>query len=184
MMLFVGLGNPGSEYEKTRHNVGFMIIDEIVKSLAAPTFVNKFDSEFSKIKDLYFLKPQTYMNRSGIPTSSCVRFFKIPLENIFVFHDDIDLEFGKIKVKIGGGNGGHNGLKSLDEFIGKNYYRVRIGVGKPEYKNQVASYVLSNFTKLEMELVQELSKAIIHNFNYLLEKRIDLFMNKISLELK
>ena len=150
MFLFVGLGNPGPTYENTRHNIGFRILDRLIEKEGARAISgSKFDGELYRKGELLFLKPLTFMNLSGKSVASIKSFFKIPLANIVVIHDDIDLSFGEIRLKRGGGNGGHNGLKSIDNLIGKDYIRLRIGVGKPEKKSMVANYVLSNFLEDE-----------------------------------
>ena len=156
MKLFVGLGNPGPAYANTRHNIGWRVIDELVERYSASSISkNSFHGELYRSRDLLFLKPLTYMNLSGKSVLPVMNFFKIPIEDIVVIHDDIDLPFGALKYKIGGGNGGHNGLKSIDSSIGKDYLRVRMGVGKPEFKSQVADYVLSNFGKEEEDKISD-----------------------------
>jgi PTH1 family peptidyl-tRNA hydrolase len=151
MYLLVGLGNPGSEYTKNRHNVGFMCVDEVIKSYGFPSEKAKFsgfltEGRVDSVKVCIF-KPLTYMNRSGRAVAETARFFKIPPEHVIVFHDDLDLVPGKIRVKQGGGHGGHNGLRDLDVHLGPLYWRVRIGIGRPLHKEAVSSYVLSNFSK-------------------------------------
>ena len=158
-MLYVGLGNPGSQYSLTRHNVGFMVIDELLKRVQTTKVSSNFLGELYKSEQHFFLKPSTYMNLSGESVVKVVRFYKIPLQEVVVIHDDLDLPFGTLRFKCGGGHGGHNGLKSCDEHITKEYIRVRIGIGKPEHKTEVVSYVLSNFTNQEQE---ELKKLIPH----------------------
>jgi len=150
MTLFVGLGNPGPAYANNRHNIGFRVIDKMVSMTSASNISKKaFEGELYRSKDYLFLKPLTFMNLSGKSVSAVARFFKISVEDIVVIHDDIDLPFGEIRIKRGGGNGGHNGLKSIDAMIGKDYIRIRMGVGKPERKSQVADYVLSDFSSFE-----------------------------------
>lgn len=175
MFLFVGLGNKGAEYLKTRHNIGFIALDALCKTLEInQNSILKFSSEvFSfefKNQKIICAKPQTFMNLSGKAVLELMRFYKIPIENIFVFHDDIDLEFAKIKFKIGRGNGGHNGLKSLDETIGNGYTRIRIGIGRPEFKDDVSNFVLSNFKKDELLEIQAKLKKIFENVQELLNK--------------
>jgi len=166
MTLFVGLGNPGSRYEETRHNIGFKVIDTLVDDLGARNISkNAFQGELYRVANTLFLKPTTFMNLSGKSVETVKQFFKIALEDIIVIHDDIDLPFGAVRFKRGGGHGGHNGLRSLDAHIGKEYIRVRIGVGKPEYKSQVAEYVLHDFSEEEQQkvplLVKHVSKACL-----------------------
>ncbi|WP_457606925.1 aminoacyl-tRNA hydrolase [Nitratifractor sp.] len=155
MTLFVGLGNPGPTYERTRHNIGFRVVDAMVAESGARAIPKKsFHGELYREGDLFLLKPHTYMNHSGKSVAAVMAFFKIPLEDLVVIHDDIDLPFGEIRLKKGGGHGGHNGLRSIDAVLGKEYIRLRIGVGKPPYKSQVADYVLSPFTPEEKERVE------------------------------
>lgn len=153
MYLLVGLGNPGREYAENRHNVGFICLDEIRESYGFPAAKAKFSGLLTEGKvdhhKVYLFKPLTYMNRSGGPVAEAARFFKIPPEHTIVFHDDLDLAPGKVRVKQGGGHGGHNGLRDLDARLGPHYWRVRIGIGRPLHKEGVTSYVLSNFSKLD-----------------------------------
>jgi len=154
-MLIVGLGNPGAEYANTRHNIGFMVIDELLKkfnatSVSSSTFLGecyKFQNSLVSSENHFLLKPMTYMNLSGNSVIKVKNFYK--QESVVVIHDDLDLPFGALRFKNGGGHGGHNGLKSIDANIGREYIRVRMGIGKPEHKGEVASYVLSNFTNEE-----------------------------------
>ncbi len=163
-MLFVGLGNPGKAYENTRHNIGFKVIDQLIDDLGARDISkNSFHGELSRISQTLFLKPTTFMNLSGKSLQVVKHFFKVELADIVVIHDDIDLPFGAVRFKRGGGDGGHNGLKSIDGTIGKEYLRVRVGVGKPAYKSQVADYVLHDFSEEELRkltlLIRHVAKA-------------------------
>jgi peptidyl-tRNA hydrolase, PTH1 family len=145
-MLIVGLGNPGSAYGNTRHNIGFMVIDELIRRTSASNISKaSFEGELFKYKENYFLKPMTFMNLSGKSIFAVKNFYKI--DKVLVIHDDLDLPFGALRFKFGGGHGGHNGLKSTDEAISKEYARVRMGIGKPIHKSEVASYVLAPFSK-------------------------------------
>ncbi len=154
MKLIVGLGNPGPTYASTRHNIGFMVIDKLLKELPYSNITKKsFFGELYKSKDLLFLKPTTYMNLSGKSVQAVANFYKIKSNDILVIHDDLDLPFGALRIKIGGGSGGHNGLKSIDEAIGKEYYRLRLGIGKPEHKGMVVNFVLSPFASEEANLL-------------------------------
>ncbi len=152
MYLIVGLGNPGAKYEKNRHNVGFMVVDRLIDRLS-PTPISKkeFKGELYKSQDILLLKPSTFMNLSGQSVLAVKNFYKIPLEHIIVIHDDLDLPLGALRFKKGGSSGGHNGLKSIDALVGSEYLRVRFGIGRPERKEQVISYVLSDFTPEELE---------------------------------
>lgn len=147
-MLLVGLGNPGPKYIHTRHNIGFMVIDEMIKRYNAQKLSSSsFNGELFKFSNHYLLKPLTFMNLSGESIVAVKNFYKI--EEVVVIHDDLDLPFGAIRFKRGGGHGGHNGLKSTDEKISQDYIRVRMGIGKPQHKGEVASYVLSDFSDIE-----------------------------------
>jgi len=147
MLLIVGLGNPGTEYENTRHNIGFKVIDKLVDDFGArDVSKSSFQGKLFKTSNILFLKPTTFMNLSGNSVQIVKNFYKIELEDILVIHDDIDLPFSALRFKNGGGHGGHNGLRSIDSMIGKEYTRVRMGVDKPSYKSQVADYVLADFS--------------------------------------
>lgn len=154
-ILFVGLGNPGPSYAMNRHNIGFMAVDVIAESYNASPWRSRFQGHLAEAKlvdqRILLCKPLTYMNLSGACVAAAMRFYKIPLEKTYVFHDDLDLEPGRIKIKQGGGTGGHNGLASLDQHIGRDYWRVRIGIGHPGHKSAVTSYVLNNFSNNETE---------------------------------
>lgn len=167
--LIVGLGNPTDKYKNTRHNIGFMAIDEIAEGLQAPSWKQNFGGLFTEIKfcnqRVVLLKPMSYMNNSGVPVQSCASFYKIRPEEILVIHDELDIPLSKIKTKIGGGNGGHNGIKSIESRIGKEFHRLRIGIGRPEHKDQVSDYVLSNFSSVETETVDEIIRGISMDFS-------------------
>lgn len=158
-MLIVGLGNPGPAYAATRHNIGFMVIDELCRRHRVQSVSkSSFEGELFKMGEHFLLKPTTYMNLSGKSVLAVKNFYKI--DDVIVIHDDLDLPFGALRFKVGGGHGGHNGLKSADAAIGQNYTRVRMGIGKPEHKSQVADYVLHPFTPEESQLLSEwISKA-------------------------
>jgi len=152
-MLIVGLGNPGATYAKNRHNIGFMVIDELIRrNNAQKLSSSSFNGELFKFKNHFLLKPLTYMNLSGDSILKVKKFYKI--EEVVVIHDDLDLPFGTLRFKHGGGHGGHNGLKSTDERISREYIRVRLGIGKPEHKGEVSSYVLGDFSKDEREYLE------------------------------
>ncbi|RXJ98886.1 aminoacyl-tRNA hydrolase [Arcobacter sp. CECT 8986] len=157
MSLIVGLGNIGEKYLLTRHNIGFMVIDEMAKNLNT-SIINKATFKADVLKSAYDLlvKPKTYMNLSGDAVIAIKNYYKIDNEDIIVIHDDLDLPFGTVKFKIGGGHGGHNGLKSIDSHIGREYIRVRIGIGKPQNKEDVVNYVLNNFSKEELNRLKDI----------------------------
>lgn len=153
MTLIVGLGNPGQKYLQNRHNIGFLAVDALIDRFKAVCSTKtSFFGDTYKAKDIIFLKPTTFMNLSGKSVSAVANFYKP--EKLIVIHDDLDLNYGAVKIKCGGGNGGHNGLKSIDEYMGKEYIRVRMGIGKPEYKSQVSSHVLSDFNEGEQKSLQ------------------------------
>lgn len=159
MQFIVGLGNPGSTYASTRHNIGFMVIDALNRRLSTQEISKKsFEGELFKTSSHFFLKPQTYMNLSGRSVLAVKQFYKIDMP--IVIHDDLDLPFGAIRFKIGGGHGGHNGLKSIDAAIGKEYIRVRMGIGRPKY-GSVSDYVLGKFTETEMAHLDDWIDRII-----------------------
>ena len=164
MKLIVGLGNPGDEHARNRHNVGFMAVERIAETHRFGPWKNKFqglaaDGEIAGEKVL-LLKPQTYMNESGRSVGEAARFLKVPLGDIVVLYDEIDLAPGKLKAKAGGGNAGHNGLRSISAHLGNDYVRVRIGVGHPGHKDLVAHYVLADFAKAERIWLVPLLDAI------------------------
>ena len=188
MTLFVGLGNPGSQYEETRHNIGFKVIDKLVDDCAINGLPARDISKTSFHGKLYrsasslFLKPTTYMNLSGKSVQPVKHFFKVELEDVIVIHDDIDLPFGAVRFKRGGGHGGHNGLKSLDEHITKEYLRVRIGVGKPEHKSQVADYVLHDFATNEKKSLDKLISHVAEACKLLSSEELNVVKSNYSLK--
>ena len=164
--LFVGLGNPGEQYVETRHNVGFWWIDFIGQNhKLSLKNSKKYFGEFSKHNEdgeVFFLKPSTFMNESGKSVQALAKFYKIEPEEILVIHDELDIQPGTAKLKLGGGHGGHNGLKSIQTSLGSNnFWRLRIGVGHPGDKNKVIGYVLNKPSKIEMQLIQE---SIINSY--------------------
>lgn len=179
MWLVVGLGNPGREYEASRHNVGFMVVDVLARRHRAPSFSSKFKGELAQAsvrgESCALLKPQTFMNLSGQSVQPTMAFFKIALENIIVVHDDLDLELGQIKIKRGGSAGGHNGIKSIDSLIGPNYLRVRGGIGHPRHEGKaVVGHVLGAFKGKDAEeaaiLVENCADAVESLMKDTLEK--------------
>ena len=156
MKLIVGLGNIGAEYEKTRHNIGFIAIDKILENLQyLPINKTSFKGQLFKSQTYLFLKPSTYMNLSGESIKVVKDFYKIDNNDIIVIHDDLDLKLGALRFKKGGGNGGHNGLKSIDSNIGNDYHRIRIGIGRPEEKDKVIDFVLGKFQDEEKQQLQK-----------------------------
>ncbi len=184
MLLFVGLGNPTPNSENNRHNVGFKIIDSINKkfnlSKQKPKFKGLLTTGNIGNKKVYAIKPLTFMNNSGICIRELIEYFKIEPENIIVFHDDLDIEFGKIKAKFGGSSAGHNGIASIDKFIGKDYSRVRIGIGKPKNGIEVADFVLQNFDEDESLKIEKISENINESLSILVEKKLDLFSSTVN----
>ena len=184
MLLFVGLGNPTPDSENNRQNVGFKIIDSINKkfglSKQKPKFKGLLTTGNIRNKKVYAIKPLTFMNNSGICIREVIEYFKINLEDIIVFHDDLDVEFGKIKTKFSGSSAGHNGIASIDKFIGKDYSRVRVGIGKPKNNIEVADYVLQNFDEDEIIRIEKISKNITDSISILIEKKLDLFSSTIK----
>ena len=184
MLLFVGLGNPTSDSENNRHNVGFKIIDQINKKFSLskqkPKFKGLLTTGNIEGEKVYAIKPLTFMNNSGICIRELLEYFKINPEDVIVFHDDLDVEFGKIKAKFGGSSAGHNGIASIDKFIGKDYSRVRIGIGKPKVNIEIADYVLQNFDEDETLGIEKISKNITDSLSILVEKKLDLFSSTVN----
>lgn len=182
---FIGLGNPGAKYSGHRHNVGFMAVDALAREARASAPQQKFSGLLQTAdyqgRKLYFFCPQTFMNCSGVPTSELVRFYKIPLENVMVLHDELDLPLAKVRIKQGGGHGGHNGLKSLDQHIGKDYWRVRIGIDHPGIKEMVHSHVLSDFSGDEARRVETLLAELAKELPKLIDKDAPAVMNACTL---
>ena len=184
MILLVGLGNPTPDSNDNRHNVGFKIIDAINQNFGLskqkPKFKGLLTTGNISNKKVYAIKPLTFMNNSGICIRELIEYFKIDAENVIVFHDDLDLDFSKIKAKFGGSNAGHNGIASIDKFIGKDYSRVRIGIGKPEKKIEVSDFVLTNFTEEEKIALEKVIKSIIDSIPILIDKKLDLFSSTVN----
>lgn len=188
MHIIAGLGNPGKEYEGTRHNIGFDVIERIITDYKFSNPVKKFQGFFSEGhidgKRVKLLMPQTFMNLSGKSVLEVMKFYKAPLENLIVIHDELDLDLGKIRVKKGGSAGGHNGLKSIDSLLGKEYYRMRFGIGHPGMQSKVNPYVLGKFKKDEQEKVEFLTSEISADIHLLVSGEADHFMSKISMNYK
>ena len=184
MKLFVGLGNPGGQYALNRHNVGFMAIDAIAATHDFPAWRKRFSglAAEGKLGNEFVLlfKPQTFMNDSGRAVGEAVRFYKLALGDVIVFHDELDLAPGKVRVKTGGGVAGHNGLKSLTSHIGNDYVRVRIGIGHPGAKDLVTGHVLRDFAKAEHDWLEPLLGAIAAEAPYLAEGANDKFQSRVA----
>ena len=185
MHLIVGLGNPGNKYAKNRHNIGAMAIDEIARQNSFSPFRSKFKGLLAEGKlgneRVALLKPQTFMNNSGDSVQAAAKFFKLEPAQISVIYDELDLVPGKVRVKTGGGNGGHNGLRSIDPQIGRDYQRVRLGIGHPGHKEMVTRHVLSDFHKIDYEWLDPLLDAIAKNAAMLVTGDASGFMNKMAL---
>ena len=183
--LIAGLGNPGDKYKNNRHNIGFQIIDTYLTFFSQNKLIDKFDSEYTSINfkenKLHIIKPKTFMNESGIAVNKCINFFKIPLENLIVIYDEMDLSPGNIKIKFGGGSAGHNGIKSIINCLGsEKFTRVRVGIGKPVNKEKISSYVLSNFTNDELNLFNEIKTNIKYIIEDLVLEGLPFAMNKFN----
>jgi peptidyl-tRNA hydrolase, PTH1 family len=185
MRLFVGLGNPGPRYARNRHNIGFMAVDEIARVHNAGPWRRRFQSETAEAtigaEKVLLLKPQTYMNESGRAVAEAQRFFKIPLSDVTVFYDEIDLPPAKVRVKVGGGNAGHNGLRSITAHCGNDYRRVRLGIGHPGHKPLVQSHVLGDFAKAEEPWVEDLCRILADSAPLLAKGEDGSFQNKVHL---
>ena len=184
MFLLIGLGNPGKKYQNNRHNIGFMVIDKLLESIS---FSKSRNFEHGTVYEGYInsqkvilLKPTNYMNNSGYSALNVLNFFKVPSENILVFHDDIDLLPGNIRFKQGGGHGGHNGIKDLILHIGNNFKRIRIGIGHPGHRDLVCKHVLGNFNNTEDVWLQSKLDLIIDNINHLITNDAKTFLSQVS----
>jgi PTH1 family peptidyl-tRNA hydrolase len=186
MKLFVGLGNPGAKYAQNRHNIGFMALNRIAEGHAFSPWRTKFQGQIceGKLGDtkVLLLKPTTFMNISGQSVSEAARFHKVPLDQITVFHDELDLAPGKMRLKQGGGHAGHNGLRSIHAHLGAEYARVRLGIGHPGHKDAVAGFVLRNFTKVDQEWLTALLNGIGNGAAYLASGDGSKFMNTVALQ--
>ena len=184
MLLLVGLGNPNPDNSNNRHNVGFTVIDAINKkfklSKQKPKFKGLLTTGNINEQKVFAIKPLTFMNNSGVCIKELIDYFKINVKDVFVFHDDMDIDIGKVKTKIGGSNAGHNGIDSLDKNIGKNYSRVRIGIGRPKKNTAGTDHVLDNFSGEENQNVEQVTKNIIESLSILISKDLDLFSSKIN----
>ena len=184
MLLFVGLGNPTPDSQNNRHNIGFKVIDAINQkfglSKQKPKFKGLLTTGNIGDKKVYAIKPLTFMNNSGVCIRELIEYFKMDAADVIVFHDDLDIDIGKIKAKFGGSSAGHNGIESIDKFIGKDYSRVRIGIGKPESKISISDYVLNDFNDEEREKLENITENIITSLNILLDKKLELFSSTVN----
>jgi PTH1 family peptidyl-tRNA hydrolase len=184
MKLFVGLGNPGPEHVLNRHNVGFMAVDAIAAAHDFPAWRKRFQGVAAEGRlgreQVLLLKPATYMNESGRAVGEAVRFYKLDLDDVVVFHDELDLAPGKVRVKTGGGGAGHNGLRSITAHIGNDYVRVRIGIGHPGVKDRVKKHVLHDFTKTDQPWLEALLGAIAANAPDLAANAPDKFQSRVA----
>jgi len=188
MILLVGLGNPGGKYAKNRHNIGFMALDTIVRRHSFGPWRTKFSGQMCEgtidgVKVLA-LMPETYMNESGRSIGAAARFYKIDPENVVVMHDELDLAFVKLKVKIGGGHGGHNGLRSTDAHLGKNYKRIRLGIGHPGAKEKVHGHVLGDFAKAEVPELEKMLDTVCQHIGEVANGRDTEFMNRYAMDMR
>jgi PTH1 family peptidyl-tRNA hydrolase len=185
MILLVGLGNPGPKYAQNRHNIGFMAVDAIVRRHSFSPERTRFQGLVSEGtlagEKVLVLKPMTYMNESGRSVGEAMRFFKLEPEHVVVFHDELDLAPGKLRIKTGGGHGGHNGLRSIDAHIGPNYRRIRLGIGHPGDKERVLGHVLGDFAKADMKWLEPFLDAIASEAPLLAEGRFNSFANRVHL---
>ncbi len=186
MKLFVGLGNPGRKYSRNRHNIGFMVVDRIAESGFSP-WKSKFQGQISEgrigSEKVILLKPATFMNLSGQSVGEAMRFYKLTPDDVTVFHDELDLAPGKVRLKTGGGHAGHNGLRSIHQHIGLDYHRVRLGIGHPGHKDKVARYVLHDFAKSDEDWLQDLLRGIEEGIGHLAAGEGAKFLNAIALRL-
>jgi peptidyl-tRNA hydrolase, PTH1 family len=185
MLLIVGLGNPGARYAKNRHNIGFMAVEAIAREHRYPPFRNRFqgfisDATIGEARAALLL-PQTFMNDSGQSVGEAMRYFKLDLKAVVIVHDELDLAPGKCRVKTGGGNAGHNGLRSITAHVGNDYKRVRLGIGHPGAKELVYPFVLGDFSKAEMSWVEPLCEAVATHANLIARGEDAAFQNKVHL---
>ena len=184
MLLFVGLGNPDPKHKNNRHNIGFMLIDALNKkfnfSKQKPKFKGLLTSGEINNHKIILVKPLTFMNNSGVCLREIQDYYKIEKKNIFVFHDDLDLELGKIRCKNGGSSGGHNGIKSITTILGEDFNRIRIGIDHPGNKNYVDQHVLNDFSGEEKNIIEESISKILDNVYLLFENKLDDFSSKTN----
>ncbi|UAB89504.1 aminoacyl-tRNA hydrolase [Ruegeria sp. SCSIO 43209] len=185
MKLFVGLGNPGTKYARNRHNIGFMALDRIAEDHGFGPWKSKFQAEIAEGRlggeKVLLVKPQTFMNRSGQSVGEAMRFYKLDSTDVTVFHDELDLAPGKVRVKAGGGHAGHNGLRSIHDHISPAYDRVRLGIGHPGRKEMVSPYVLSDFAKADADWLDDVLRGVSDGATYLVNNEGGKFMNAVAL---
>ena len=185
MLLFVGLGNPGRKYAMNRHNIGFMALDRMAGDHGFGPWKAKFQGQIAEgrlgSEKVLLLKPETFMNLSGQSVGEAMRFYKLSPEDVTVFHDELDLAPGKVRVKQGGGHAGHNGLRSIHAHIGESYRRVRLGIGHPGRKELVAHYVLQDFAKADADWLDDVLRGVSDGGAELAEGRPERFLNAVAL---
>ena len=184
MLLLVGLGNPGPNNNNNRHNIGFRIIDAINQEFSLskqkPKFKGLLTTGNIENKKVYAIKPLTFMNNSGVCIKELIEYFKINAKDVIVFHDDMDIDLGKVKAKFGGTSAGHNGIESIDKSIGKDYSRVRVGIGRPQNKSKVNNHVLEDFSENEEERIKDITDHIVKLVPKLINKEMDTFSSKVN----
>jgi len=184
MLLLVGLGNPNLNNKNNRHNIGFRVIDAINKKFSLskqkPKFKGLLTTGTINGQKVFAIKPLTFMNNSGICIRELIEYFKIDVKDIFVFHDDLDIDFGKVKAKFGGGSAGHNGIESIDIYMGKDYSRIRIGIGKPKSIEDVTDHVLKDFNEDEIQRLEKITTNITDSLSILIDKKLDLFSSNVN----
>ncbi|NOD93081.1 aminoacyl-tRNA hydrolase [Ruegeria sp. HKCCD4884] len=185
MKLFVGLGNPGSKYARNRHNIGFMAVERIAEDHGFGPWKSKFQAEIAEGRlgdeKVLLIKPQTFMNRSGQSVGEAMRFYKLDSTDVTIFHDELDLAPGKVRVKAGGGHAGHNGLRSIHDHISPAYDRVRLGIGHPGRKEMVSPYVLGDFSKADADWLDDVLRGVSDGAAYLANGDGGKFMNAVAL---
>jgi PTH1 family peptidyl-tRNA hydrolase len=185
MLLLVGLGNPGEDYARNRHNIGFMAVDAIVRRHSFQPFRAKFKGAVAEgrigTSKVLALKPATYMNESGRSVVAAANFYKINLADVLVIHDELDLAVGRLRLKSGGGHAGHNGLRSIHAHMGEGYRRLRLGIGHPGDKAKVSSYVLKDFTKADQQWLEPLISSAADHIGLAMEGDETEFLNKVAL---
>ncbi|WP_293451506.1 aminoacyl-tRNA hydrolase [Planktotalea sp.] len=185
MQIFVGLGNPGSKYAGNRHNIGFMVLDEIARDHGFTPWKSQFQGQVASgnlgSEKVLLLKPSTFMNLSGQAVGEAMRFYKLTPDDVTVFHDELDLAPSKVRVKQGGGHAGHNGLRSIHQHIGEHYRRVRLGIGHPGHKDRVAGYVISDFAKAEADWLDDVTRGCADGAKELAAGDGPRFLNTVSL---